>query len=172
MYQTSRKAQSAFSQRGRDIITSRKAERRFKQQEQLFLKQNELDIEQLHLIENLSIDMIEEGTGEYFLVGKYLEMYFGNPDSKENVELSEQDIKEIDSQIPEGDRKTRFKHHGINPTLRKILYYTLVITIIAALIVPADARRNGNHGRSRRKREKEARQRRHARQKKLNAPKK
>ena len=66
MYQTSRKAQSAFSQRGRDIITSRKAERRFKQQEQLFLKQNELDIEQIHLIQKLSIDMIEEGRGEYF----------------------------------------------------------------------------------------------------------
>ena len=171
MYQTSRKGNSAFSLRGRDIINSRRVQRKVKHEEQASIKQNELDMVQLYLIENLSSDMIEEGTGEYFLVGKYLEMYFDNPDSKENVQLSEQDIQEIDSRIPEGERKTRFKQHGINPTLRKILYYTLVLTIIAALVVPAEARRNGNHGRSRRKREKEARQRRHARQKRLNGKK-
>jgi hypothetical protein len=169
MYKTSRKSESAFSRRGRDIINSRRANRIADQQRQLSIKQNELDMEQLYLIEDLTTSIIEEGTGEYFLVGKYLEMYFGNPDTKQNVELSEQDIQEIDSRIPEGERKTRFKQYGINPKLRKILYYTLVLTIIAALVVPADARR-GNHGRSRRKREKEARQRRH-RQKKLNGKK-
>ena len=44
--------------------------------------------------------------------------------------------------------KKRFIQHGINPAIRKILYYTLVMTVIAALVVPADAR--GNHGRPRR----------------------
>jgi hypothetical protein len=171
MYKTSRKSESAFSRRGRDIINSRRANRIADQQRQLSIKQNELDIAQLYLIENLSSDMIEEGTGEYFLVGKYLEMYFGNPDTKEYIQLSEQDIQEIDSRIPEGERKVRFKQHGINPTLRKILYYTLVLTIIAALVVPADARHKGHSGRNRLRREKEARQRRHARQKRLNGKK-
>jgi hypothetical protein len=171
MNKTSRKAQSAFSRRGRDIINSRRANRIANQQRQLSIKQNELDMAQLYLIENLSSDMIEEGTGEYFLVGKYLEMYFGNPNTKENIQLSEQDIQEIDSRIPEGERKTRFKQHGINPTLRKILYYTLVLAIIAALVVPADARHKGHSGRNRLRREKEARQRRHAQQKRLNGKK-
>jgi len=174
MYKTSRKGNFAFSQRGRDIINSKRVQRKVKKEEQLSIKQNELDMAQLYLIENLSSDMVEEGIGEYFLVGKYLEMYFGNPDTKENVELSEQDIQDIDSQIPEGEKKTRFKQHGINPTLRKILYYTLVLTIIAALVVPADARRNGNHGRSRRKREAKAKARlnEHRRQQRLNEKKK
>ncbi len=153
MYKTSRKGQSTFSQRGKDIINSRRVDRRVKQQEQISIKRNELDIEKLNLISDISSTMVDNGEGEYFLVGKYLEMYFGNPNLKENVELSEQDIKEIDSRIPEGERKTRFKQYGMNPTLKNILYFTLVMTIIAALVVPADARRNGNHGRSRRKRE-------------------
>ena len=164
MYKTSRKGNYAFSQRGRDIINSRRANRMADQQRQASIKQNELDMAQLYLIENLSSDMIEEGTGEYFLVGKYLEMYFGNPDIKHNVELSEQDIQDIDSRIPEGERKTRFKQHGINPTLRKILYYTLVLAIIAALVVPADARHTT---RKINQRKKEAKAR-YARQKRLN----
>lgn len=174
MYQTSRKSNSAFSQRGRDILNSRRVQRKVEQEEQASIKQNELDLKQLYLIENLSSDMIEQGTGEYFLVGKYLEMYFGNPDLKQNVELDEQDIIEIDSRIPEGHRKTRLRQYGINPTLRKILYFTLVMTIIAALIVPSDARRNGNHGRSRRKREAKARERKweNRRQQRLNEKKK
>lgn len=138
MYKTSRKVKYAFSRKARDIINSRRVNRRVNQQRQLSLKQNELDMEQLYLIENLSNDMIEEGTGEYFLVGKYLEMCFGNPATKENIELSEQDIKEIDSRIPEGEMKTRFKQYGINPALRKILYYTLIIAIITALVVPVE----------------------------------
>lgn len=138
MYKTSRKVKSAFSRKARDIINSRRVNRRVNQQRELSLKQNELDMEQLYLIENLSNDMIEEGTGEYFLVGKYLEMCFGNPNSKENVQLSEEDIEEIDSRIPEGEMKTRFKQYGINPALRKILYYTLVIAIITTLVVPVE----------------------------------
>ena len=142
MYKTSRKAESAFSRRGKDIIRSRRANRMADQQRQLSIKQNELDMEQLYLIENLSSDIIENGNDQYFLVGKYLEMYFGNPNTKENVELSEQDIQEIDSRIPEGDKKKRFIQHGINPTIRKILYFTLVMTVIAATIVPVQGKCN------------------------------
>lgn len=144
MYKTSRKGDSDNSRPGRASINSRKVDRRVKQERQLSIKQNELDMAQLSLIKHLSTDMIDEGTGESFLVGKYLEMYFGNHDTREHVELSEQDIKEIDSKIPDGPSKTRFKQYGINPTIRNILYFTLVMTIIAALIVPADARHRGS----------------------------
>ena len=135
MYKTSRKAESAFSRRGRDIINSRRVNRRVKQEEQLLVKQNELDIEQLHLIEDLTTDIVENGESQYFLVGKYLEMYFANP----NLELTEEEIKEIETKIPEGDKKTRFIQHGINPIIRKILYFTLVMTVIAQLVVPVQA---------------------------------
>ena len=174
MYKTSRKGESDNGRRGRDSINSRRVDRRVKQERQVSMKQNELDMAELSLIQDLSSDMVHEGIGESFLVGKYLEMYFGNHDTREHVELSEQDINEIDSKIPDGPAKKRFKQYGINPTIRNILYFTLVMTIIAALIVPADARRNGNHGRSRRKREAKARRRsaERRRQQRLNEQKK
>ncbi len=164
MYKTSRKAESAFSLRGKDIIRSRRANRIADQQRQLSIKQNELNMEQLYLIEDLTTNIIENGNDEYFLLGKYLEMYFANP----NLELTEEEIKEIETKIPEGDKKKRFIQHGINPTIRKILYFTLVMTVIAALVVPADAINRGGPGRNRRRREEEERQRRHEKQKKLN----
>ncbi len=134
MYKTSRKSESAFSRRGRDIINSRRVNRRVNQEGQLSIKQNELDMEQLHLIEDLTTDIVENGESQYFLLGKYLEMYFANP----NLELTEEEIKEIETKIPEGEMKTRFKQYGINPALRKILYYTLVIAIITTLVVPVE----------------------------------
>lgn len=138
MYKTSRKSKSDNGRLGKDSINSRKVDRRVKQERQVSMKQNELDMAQLSLIQNLSSDMLHEGTGESFLVGKYLEMYFGNHDTLEHVELSEQDINEIDSKIPDGPSKTRFKQYGINPTIRNILYFTLVMTVIAALVVPVE----------------------------------
>ena len=138
MYKTSRKAESAFSQRGKDIIRSRRANRIADQQRQLSIKQNELNMEQLYLIEDLTTSIIENGNDEYFLLGKYLEMYFANP----NLELTEEEIKEIETKIPEGDKKKRFIQHGINPTIRKILYFTLVMTVIAATIVPVQGKCN------------------------------
>ncbi len=134
MYKTSRKTESAFSRRGKDIIRSRRANRIADQQRQLSIKQNELDMEQLYLIEDLTTSIIENGNDEYFLLGKYLEMYFANP----NLELTEEEIKEIETKIPEGDKKKQFKQYGINPTLRKILYFTLVMTVIATVIVPVE----------------------------------
>jgi hypothetical protein len=136
MYKTSRKVESAFSRRARDIINSRRVNRRVNQQRQLSLKQNELDMEQLYLIEDLASNIVENGESQYFVAGKYLEMYFANA----NLELTEEEIKEIETKIPEGDKKKRFKQYGINPTLRKILYYTLIIAIISALVVPVEGK--------------------------------
>ena len=134
MYKTSRKAESAFSHRAKDIIKSRRMNRIVNEQRQLSIKQNELDMEQLYLIEDLASNIVENGESQYFVAGKYLEMYFANP----NLELTEEEIKEIETKIPEGDKKKRFKQYGINPTLRKILYFTLVMTVIATVIVPVE----------------------------------
>jgi hypothetical protein len=134
MYKTSRKAESAFSHRAKDIIKSRRMNRIVNEQRQLSIKQNELDMEQLYLIEDLASNIVENGESQYFVTGKYLEMYFANP----NLELTEEEIKEIESQIPEGHKKNRFIQYGTNPTIRKILYFTLVMTVIATVIVPVE----------------------------------
>ena len=55
------KGNSAFSHRGRYIINSRRVQRKVNQIKQLFLKQNQLDMTPLYLIDYLSSDMIEEG---------------------------------------------------------------------------------------------------------------
>ena len=80
MYKTSRKAESAFSQRGKDIIRSRRANRIADQQRQLSIKQNELNMEQLYLIEDLTTSkvftnpyevtaVIAGQPGKWFMIG-------------------------------------------------------------------------------------------------------
>ena len=117
---------------GKDVIESRRVNRIINQQRQLSIQQNELDIEQLQLVEDVAKIIVNTSESRYFVVGKYLHMFFNDT----RLELTEKEIQEIESRIPEGDKKTRFKQYGLKPAIRKILYYTLIMTIIASLVFP------------------------------------
>lgn len=121
---------------GKDIVESGRVNRMVYQQRQLSTKQNELDMEQLHLVEDLATEIITKPENRHFVIGKYLRILF-------DPNLTEEEMQEIDTMIPEGDEKTRFEHYGVNPTLRKLLYYTLIMTVITALVFPAKGRHRG-----------------------------
>jgi hypothetical protein len=129
MYCTSRKGNS--SQSGRDVINSRKADQRVRRGEQSTKKQNEIDMNTLNLLEDISDQIVNEGLSSFFLTGKYLDMYFSNEDNPKS--LTNEEINRVNSLIPKGDNKIRFIEyvHSINSIVKKTIYYILIILIIA-----------------------------------------
>jgi len=129
MYRTSRKGNSSKS--GRDVINSRKADQRVRREEQSAKKQNEIDMNTLYLLEDISDQMVNEGLSTFFLTGKYLDMYFSNDDNPKS--LTSEEMSRVDSLIPQGDNKTRFMEYvrNINISVKKTIYYILIILIIA-----------------------------------------
>ena len=116
MYKTSRKGQSAFSRRGRDIINSRRANRRVNQERQLIIKQNELDMEQLHLIEDIVSNIIEDGDQHKFL--------------KYKQPLSKDEIEEINEILPKRNVPPSMNRHLKNPLFLSLLLITLLGNIL------------------------------------------
>ena len=116
MYKTSRKGQSAFSRRGRDIINSRRVNRRVNQEGQLSIKQNELDMEQLHLIEDVANNIIENGDQNKFL--------------KYKQPLSKDEIEEIYDILPKRNVPPSMNRHLKNPLFLSALLLTVLTTIV------------------------------------------
>jgi hypothetical protein len=123
MFKTSRKSESAFSRRGRDIINSRRVNRRVNQEGQLSIKQNELDREQLHLIEDLANNIIENGDQHKFL--------------KYKQPLSEEEIEEIYELLPKRHLPSSMNRHLKNPLFLSVL----LITVLANIVNSAEAYR-------------------------------
>ena len=120
-------------QSGKDIIHSNKEDMRASRQRDLFAEKNELDAAQTQLVNDLAEQVIQlkasKGEKRNFVIGKFLRVWF-EPNLTE-----EEKMREINTMIPEGHEKTRFEHYGriLNLTLRKLLYYTLIMTVIASL---------------------------------------
>ena len=118
--------------RGKTRIDSAIENLRAFREERLSTKQNELDLDatQKQLVENLAEQVVEltpsKGKHRYFVIGQYLNWWL----------LTEKEMQEIDTTMPEGDEKTRFEQYrdGVNPILKKLLYYALIMTVIASLI--------------------------------------
>jgi hypothetical protein len=117
MYKTSRKGQSAFSRRGRDIINSRRVNRKVNQERQLIIKQNELDMEQLHLIEDIVSNIIENGDQNKFL--------------KYKQPLSKDEIEEIYDILPKRNVPPSMNRHLKNPLFLSALLLTVLTTIVS-----------------------------------------
>ena len=117
----------------RHSINSANANRRASLQLDLFAKKNELSIAQTQLVNDLAEQVIKleasKGENRNFVIGEFLRLWF-EPNLTE-----EEKMREINTMIPEGHEKTRFEHYGriLNLTLRKLLYYTLIMTVIASL---------------------------------------
>jgi hypothetical protein len=121
-------------QSGKDIIHSNKEDMRVSQQGQLAAQQNELDIAQKQLVEEIAQEMAEKIINSkcehrYFVMGKYLRWWF-YPSLTDN--LTEKEIREINTIIPDEG----FKEYGrkLDVTLRKFLYYTLIMAVITSIV--------------------------------------
>lgn len=128
MYKSSRKRKSIFSQRGRDIINSKRIERRVKQRDQLSIKQNELYRKHLNITENIAHQLIINNKSSHFFSDNIIELYNGK---RKITDITDQEMEDIERLIPEGQQKQRFKKISkINPTLKKLLIWTLILLII------------------------------------------
>jgi hypothetical protein len=121
-------------QSGKDIIHSNKEDMRVSQQGQLVAQQNEFDIAQKQLVKEIAEEMAEKIINSkcehrYFVIGKYLRWWF-YPSLTDN--LTEKEIREINTIIPDEG----FKEYGrrLDLTLRKFLYYTLIMTVIRSIV--------------------------------------
>ena len=121
-------------QSGKDIIHSNKEDMRVSQQGHVVAQQNELDIAQKQLVEEMAEEMAEKIINSkcehrYFVMGKYLRWWF-YPSLTDN--LTEKEIREINTIIPDEG----FKEYGrkLDVTLRKFLYYTLIMTVITSIV--------------------------------------
>jgi hypothetical protein len=118
---------------GRPRIDSAIANRRASRHRDLFAEKNELDAAQTQLVNGLAEQVIQleasKGENRNFVIGEFLRLWF-EPNLTE-----EEKMQKINTMIPEGHEKTRFEHYGriLNLTLRKLLYYTLIMTVIASL---------------------------------------
>ena len=117
----------------RHSINSANANSRASLQLDLFAKKNELDAAQTQLVNGLAEQVIQleasKGENRNVVIGEFLRLWF-EPNLTE-----EEKMQKINTMIPEGHEKTRFEHYGriLNLTLRKLLYYTLIMTVIASL---------------------------------------
>ena len=121
MYKTSRKGESDNGSRGRDSINSRRVDRRVKQERQVSMKQNELDMEQLSLIEDLSRNIVENGQADKLL--KYKDS---------SVPLSEDELYSL---LPKGKWTTRISRNFKNP----LFMSALLLTVLSSILTPVDA---------------------------------
>jgi hypothetical protein len=129
------RSRSRYSrQSGKDIIHSNKEDMRVSQQGQLVAQQNEFDIAQKQLVKEIAEEMAEKIINSkcehrYFVIGKYLRWWF-YPSLTHN--LTEKEIREINTIIPDEG----FKEYGrtLDLTLRKFLYYTLIMAIITSIV--------------------------------------
>jgi len=118
--------------RGKTLIDSAIANSRASRQSRSFAEKNELDLDaaQKQLVNDLAEQVVEltpsKGKHRYFVIGQYLNWWL----------LTEKEMQEIDTTLPEGDEKTRFEQcrDRVNPTLKKLLYYALIMTVIASII--------------------------------------
>lgn len=126
-------SQFSRNQPGKTSISSAIANSRASRQRDLFAEKNELDAAQTQLVNDLAEQVIQleasKGENRNFVIGEFLRLWF-EPNLTE-----EEKMQKINTMIPEGHEKTRFEHYGriLNLTLRKLLYYTLIMTVIASL---------------------------------------
>ena len=123
---------SQFSRRSE--LPDGRINRMFSQQRKSVAAQNELDIAQKQLVEEIAQEMAEKIINSkcehrYFVMGKYLRWWF-YPSLTDN--LTEKEIREINTIIPDEG----FKEYGRNldVTLRKFLYYTLIMAVITSIV--------------------------------------
>lgn len=118
--------------RGKTLIDSAIANSRASRQSRSFAEKNELNLDaaQKQLVNDLAEQVVEltpsKGKHRYFVIGQYLNWWL----------LTEKEMQEIDTTMPEGDEKTRFEQYRdrVNPILKKLLYYALIMTVIASII--------------------------------------
>jgi hypothetical protein len=126
-------SQFSRNQPGKASINSAYANSRASRQSRSFAEKNELDAAQTQLVNDLAEQVIQleasKGENRNVVIGEFLRLWF-EPNLTE-----EEKMQKINTMIPEGHEKTRFEHYGriLNLTLRKLLYYTLIMTVIASL---------------------------------------
>ena len=126
-------SQFSRNQPGKASIHSAIAIRKASRQSRSFAEKNELDAAQTQLVNGLAEQVIQleasKGENRNVVIGEFLRLWF-EPNLTE-----EEKMQKINTMIPEGHEKTRFEHYGriLNLTLRKLLYYTLIMTVIASL---------------------------------------
>jgi hypothetical protein len=119
---------SQFSRRSE--LPDGRINRMFSQQRKSVAAQNELDMEQLQLVAK---EITTKPENPNFVIGKLSHVFFyPNYDN-----LTQEDMEEMNTIIPE-----RFKEYGrkLDLKLRKLLYYNLIIIVIASLVASKRAK--------------------------------
>ena len=126
-------SQSSFSRMGKNIIKSRRVLNSTIQNLEHNLMQNELDMEHLIITENIARDLISNNHGSYF-TSKFL------IDTVEIQDITEQNMNEIESLIPEGKKKEALTKLWRNrPSVKKFLLWTLILLTLGLIIRPVEA---------------------------------